>query len=474
MKSYLYLAVCTAVGTISLQAQANEQQDMATITREMAAGAGAKLACSGVFLQNRTPENVVQRDLRPIAYPLLKEVEFGFDQNTKIATAIAGDVKRSALYRPGVGCTLMLDNSTPDQLLEQAEEIADNFRPGRAQEWPLGDEVSMDRNRRDVDWEKLDAAVDAAFVDASEHQTVDTRAVLVVYQGKIVAEKYAEGFNQESRFLAWSASKSVASALIGTMVTRNKLALDEAAPVSEWSAEGDARGQITLRSLLNMTSGLEFTEPYIPGNDSTNMLFREGYMAKYAANKPAETAPDTKWYYSSGTTNILSHILFDAVGGTLQDVHTYAWDHFFKPVGMTSAVFEPDVSGSHVGSSYFYATAQDWARFGLLFLNEGMVGDKQVLSREWVAYTRSVTPLAPKGMYGAQFWHNRGSLDNEEDRMLVGAPKDLFMAAGYAGQHIAIVPSKDAVVIRFGWTNRGEKFDVNKHFSEILNALPEK
>jgi len=474
MKSYLYIAACAVIGTLSWQTQAVEQQDMATVTKEMSAGAGAKLACSGVFLQNRTSENVVKRDLRPIAYPLLKDVVFTFDHETKIATAVAGDVKRSALYRPGVGCTLMLNGSTPEQLLAQAEGISDYSGPHRAKSWPEGDDVPLDRKSEGVDWQKLDAAVEAAFVDKSEHQTIDTRAILVVYKGEIVAEKYAEGFGPKSRFLSWSASKSVTSALIGAMVTENKLRLDEAAPVPEWSAEGDARGQITLRSLLNMTSGLAFTEPYIPGNDSTTMLFRDGYMAKYAANKPAETAPDTKWYYSSGTTNLLSRILKDTAGGTLKDVHAYSWNHFFKPVGMTSAVFEPDVSGSHVGSSYFYATAQDWARFGLLFLNEGKVGERQVLSKDWVAYTRSVTSLAPKGMYGAQFWHNGGHPDRDDGHMLPDAPKDLFMANGYAGQHIGVVPSKDAVVIRLGWTNRDERFDLNKHFSEILNALPEK
>lgn len=471
MKLYLFFAAYAFGVMLSWHAHADEPQDMAVIAREVAAGAGAKLACSGVFLQERSPENVVNRDLRPISYPLLKDVAFSFDHDAKIAIAVAGGVTRTALYRPGLGCTLILGNSSPEQLRAQAQGIRDHEAPDRPQAWPQGDKVSLSRKIAGVDWQKLDAAVDQAFVDATEHQTLDTRAVLVVYKGEIIAEKYAEGFDQKSRFLSWSASKSVISALIGTMVTENKLALDGFAPVPEWSAKGDGRGKITLRSLLNMTSGLSFTEDYIPGNDSTTMLFRDGYMAQYAANKALVTEPDTKWYYSSGTTNILSSILKRTVGGSLKDLHTYSWNHFFKPVGMTSAVFEPDVSGSYVGSSYFYATAQDWARFGLLYLNEGKVGGKQVLSKDWVAYSQQATPLAPKGIYGAQFWHNGGQTEQPE-RVLPGAPKDLFWANGYAGQHIAIIPSRNAVVIRLGWTTRGAKFNLNEHVSAILGALP--
>lgn len=474
IKTHLQLIAGIAAGMLSLQAQAVDQQEAAQITNEVAAGTGAKLACSGVFLQKRAPDHVVKRDLRPIAYPLVKDVQFSFDHEAKIATGTAGNVKRSALYRPGVGCTLMLGDATVEQLLAQAEDIEPYSKTFRAQEWPEGDVVSLKRANKDVDWQALDAAVDAAFVDTSEHQTIDTRAMLVVHNGEIIAEKYADGFDHNSLFLSWSASKSMASTLIGTMVTDNKLALNEAPFIPEWTANDDPRRKITLRHLLDMTSGLAFSEPYVPGSDSTTMLFREGDMAKYAASKPAEVAPDTKWYYSSGTTNILSRILRHMAGGTLKDVHTYSWNRFFEPVGMTSAIFEPDVSGSHVGSSYFYATAQDWARFGLLYLNEGRVGDQQILSKEWVKYAQTSTPASPLGKYGAQFWQNPEHPVEGGDHQLPDAPKDLFFANGYSGQHVAIVPSKNAVVIRFGWANRGEEFDLNKHFSAILDALPDK
>ena len=138
---------------------------------------------------------------------------------------------------------------------------------------------------------------------------------------------------------------------------------------------------------------------------------------------------------------------------------------------MTSAIFEPDVFGAHVGSSYFYATAQDWARFGLLYLNEGKVGDKQILSKEWVEYTHTPTPLAPKGMYGAQFWLNGGHPTRDEGLMMPDMPKDAYMASGFNDQWTAIIPSKKAVIVRMGWTN-GTRYNTNKHFAAILDALP--
>jgi len=441
-------------------------------TMAMGAGVGAKLACSGIYLMGRDPDEVVKRDLRPFMDPLLKSARFEFDAEKQTATATMwGLVTRTALYRPGVGCTIMIDTDRAE-LLAQAEGIKDDPRDHRPAEWPAGDVVTLDQRAADIDWQQLDKAIDGAFEDTTENKTIDTRAILVVYDGKIIAERYADGFNDRSRFLSWSASKSVASALIGTLVSDGKLGLHDPAPIAEWSSEDDPRHEISLHHLLTMTSGLEFVEhPYSPGNDSVVMLFEKAKMGEYAANKPLFKTPGTFWAYSSGTTNLLSRILFDQLGGSLKLVHDYSWARFFKPAGMTSAIFETDAAGAHVGSSSFYATAQDWARFGLLFLNEGRMGDQQVLSKEWVAYSHRLTPLAPKGMYGAQFWLNGGHPSGEGGLMMPDCPKDLYMANGFNGQHIAIVPSKNAVVVRLGWTN-GARFDTNKYFSEILKAIP--
>ena len=436
------------------------------------ASAGAKLACSGVYLMGRTPEEVIRRDVNKFD-PAMKLASFQFDDVHQIASAtVLGIIERSALYRPGIGCTLMVD-TTVEQLLIQAEGIEVARQSPRPQAWPEGDVVTLPRRGKNIDWQQLDQGIDDAFEDLTENKTVDTRAVLVVHDGKIIAERYADGFDNKSRFLSWSASKSITSALIGTLVTDGKLALHAPAPVVEWALKDDPRHAISLHHLLTMTTGLEFSENYIPGNDSTEMLFSQAQMGGYAANKPLAFPPGTLWAYSSGTTNILSRILFDTTGGNLKSVHDYAWQRFFKPLGMTSAVFEPDVRGAFVGSSYFHATAQDWARFGLLYLNRGRVGDQQLLSGDWVSYSHTPTPLAPQGKYGAQFWLNAGNPSRDEGLMMPNLPKDTYMAMGFNDENIVIVPSKNAVVIRLGWSTSGTRFDTNRHFSAILAALPD-
>jgi len=455
---YLYLSPTARLFTLSGISMGN--------------GVGAKLACSGVYLMGRGRDEVIERDLRPFYHPLLKFTRFDFDREKQIATAsMFGLASRSALYRPGVGCTLMIDTSR-EELLQQSTGIKETQLVKRAWDWPAGDVVTLDKASEAVDWPQLELAIADAFEDNTENKIIDTRAIIVVYDGEIIAEKYADGFDTNSLFLSWSASKSVTSALIGTLVSDGRLSLQDPAPVPEWVSGTDPRRSISLHHLLTMTSGLEFSEPYIPDSDSTDMLFKTARMGDFAASKPLYEEPGELWAYSSGTTNLLSRILFDTVGGNLKSVHDYAWQRLFEPAGMTSAVFEPDVSGSHVGSSYFYATARDWARFGLLYLNEGKVGDQQILSRQWVVYSRTPTPLAPKGMYGAQFWLNAGHPERDEGLMMPDCPKDMYMAAGFNDQWIAVTPSKNAVVVRLGWTNDAKRFDTNRHFSQILAALP--
>jgi len=439
----------------------------------MGSGAAAKLACSGVYVMGREPDEVIRRDMRPFYNPLMKVASFEFDQEKQTASAsMLGMFSKKALYRPGVGCTLMHETSR-EELLQQSKGIAEHPRNHRPEAWPAGDVVVIDERDATIDWDQLNKAIEGSFEDNTENKIIDTRAVIVVYDGKIIAERYADGFDEQSRFLSWSASKNITSALIGTMVMDGKLALHQPAPVPEWSAVDDPRRNIHLNHVLTMSTGLKFDEPYLPNSDSTNMLFHAEKMGAFAAGKPLGYEPGSKWAYSSGTTNILSRVLHDTAGGSLKSVHDYSWQRFFEPVGMTSAIFEPDTYGSFVGSSYFYASARDWARFGLLYLNEGRVGDQQILSKEWVKYSR--TPVeASHGMYGAQFWLNIGDPAIDRKPLMPDAPKDMYLASGYNAQWTAIVPSKNAVVVRMGWTTLGAKFDANRHISEILKALPHK
>lgn len=433
------------------------------------AGVAAELACSGVFVSDRALDDVVQHDILRLS-PLTKMNSYALDRADKSVSVTAlGLVTRKAVYRPGIGCTLLVD-ADAQALRAQAKGIAVPPTAPRPAPWPAGDAVDLAHLPDGVNRVALDRAVADSFSDETPDKAIDTRAIIVVYDGQIVAERYAPGFGKNTRFLGWSASKSVTASLVGTLVADGKLALDAPPPVPEWKEAGDPRGKITLRQLLNMSSGLEFYEPYDPGSDSTRMLFERHDMGAYAASKPLAHPPGTVWSYSSGTANILSRLVFQAAGGTLAGYEAYARAHLFAPAGMTSAVFQPDETGDFVGSSYLYATARDWARFGLLYLDRGTINGQRLLPESFVDFVRAPAPADPAKGYGGQFWLNGVGKDGA--RQFPHLPADAYAAEGHNGEFVEIVPSRKAVIVRLGWSTGDAWFDRDKHFAAILAALP--
>jgi len=428
----------------------------------------AQIACAGIFVSGRTEADVLRDDVHALA-PFARAVTLSVDRKRRTVVAAApGATTRTALYRPVVGCTL-LTGKTPVAALDA--QVA-RLRPARVRA-DNGVRLMPGAQIRPVaiDRAALDAAVARAFDEQNKDGYPDTRAILVVQHGAIVAERYAPGFDRDTRLLGWSATKSITAALIGLLVDDGTLQLDAPAPVPEWQGAGDPRTAITLRQLLNMASGLTFNESYEPGSDSLQMLFAANDMAAYAASRPLQHAPGTTWSYSSGTSNILSGIVFRATGGTLEGVTRFARTRLFEPAGMRSALIEPDEAGVPVGSSYGYATARDWARFGQLFLDRGKAGGKQILSPGWIDFVRAPTTAAPRPLYGGQFWLNRGDESGARKRMFADLPTDTFMALGHNEQIVAIIPSLDAVVVRLGWTPEGVDFDSNRYIGAIAAAL---
>jgi CubicO group peptidase (beta-lactamase class C family) len=452
-------------GPVAVQAA-----DPAAVLKDMGAGISAKIACSGVFVAGRPLDKVIADDVLRLS-PATKGVEYKLDKAAGTVTASLGGVTRTALYREGFGCTLD-SGTTVEALRAQAKGVKAPppmvQRPGL---WPEGDAVEFKRKTPEVDQAALAAALDNAFAEPGPGRHVDTRAVLVVYDGRLVAERYAEGYDQNTRFLGWSASKSIMASLIGTLVTDGKLKLSDPAPVAEWKGPGDPRGAITLDNLMKMSSGLSFAEPYDPGSDSTVMLFSQGDMGGYAASQPLEYRPGTKWYYSSGTSNILSRIVRQTLGVDAAGFQAYARERLFGPAGMTSAVFEPDASGDPVGSSYFYATGRDWARFGLLYMNRGVIGGRTVLSPSFVDYVQQPTSADPTAGYGGQFWLNGLKKTSSGERLFPDLPADTYLAQGHNNQHVAIIASRRLVIVRLGWTEDAVGYDVNARFGPIVKAF---
>ena len=248
----------------------------------------------------------------------------------------------------------------------------------------------------------VEKVIESAFSEPDPERPRRTRALLVIHRGQTLAERYAPGYSAQSRFIGWSMSKSVMSALVGILVSQGRLTLEAPAPVPEWANPADPRHAITLDQLLHMSSGLEFDEDYhSPLSDVVWLLYGTGDGAAFAAGKPLAATPGTTFHYSSGTTEILSRIVAQRAG---EPYPRFAARTLFEPLGMTGALIEPDATGTPMGACCVWATARDWARFGLLYLQEGVWEGRRILPVQWVDYSRTPAPAANEAQYGAHFW----------------------------------------------------------------------
>ncbi|MCA9685762.1 MAG: serine hydrolase, partial [Myxococcales bacterium] len=313
----------------------------------------------------------------------------------------------------------------------------------------------------------LEAAIAELFVEEGE-LPLHTRAVVVVQDGRLLAERYAPGFDADTPQLGWSMSKSVTSALVGVLVGRGEVDIDQPIGFAEWSEAGDPRAALTWDQLLRMSSGLAFNEDYGLRSDVTVMLFDYEGGSELALNQPLAVAPDTQWSYSSGTTNLISRAMRERFADD-DAYHRFPYEALFTPLGMRSAVFEVDPTGTFVGSSYVYATPRDWARFGQLFLQDGVWQDQRILPEGWVKRSTTPSPTHPDAGYGLQWWLN--AADDPDKRQLPGLPQDSYLASGHQGQMVLVVPSRKAVIVRHGMTN-GRPWPRAEFATAVLAALP--
>lgn len=417
--------------------------------KETSTGFAAKVAASAVFVSGRSLDSVYEQELAANgvlerAFRLFLSIEVNHDEKT--VTASLPGVERTAVFREGYGCTLAIGR-TVEELRAEIGGAAE-ARPA-ARPWQTMEDGKLDR-------EALEAAIGGAF----ENEAIKTRAVVLVQGGRLVGERYAAGFYAEMPLPGWSMSKSVTHALIGIRVHQGRMRLEAPLDLKEWQTAGNPRTAITLDQMLRMTSGLKWKEESPDHvSDMTHMLFMERSMAAFAAQAPVAVAPGKKWVYSSGTTNLLCEALRESF-----DEDREYWDfpqrELFDPLGMTSAVFELDASGTFVGSSYCFATARDWARFGQLYLDDGVVKGRRILPEGWAAGAADPTK-GSKHRYGRHFWLPR-------DQTL---PAGTFYCRGFEGQLIAIVPEKRAVIVRLGSTRDRKAFDPDVFVTSILKAL---
>lgn len=426
----------------------------------------AKQLCSEVFVGGRAHEAVVAQDLRNL-YPALtmRWMQSRIDKATGSAVAsFFGIAPTRAQHRAGQGCALTFDAAAPATTTQSAGVLrtAATERP-RAAVRALPWLAQTDANPR------LQAVIERAFAEFTDdgERQQRTRGVMIVHDGRVLAERYGAGFDAESRFAGWSIAKSVAHALVGVLVAEGRIRLSEPLPIPEWVA--DERRHITWEHMLRMTSGLAIDETYLnPRSDVNLMLWRSSDVSGFAAQAKPGAAPGADWKYTSGTTNILMRALRLKLGPGESHLE-FPRRALFDRIGMSSTTLETDATGNFVASSFIYATVRDLARFGWLYANDGLWQGERVLPEGWVAHAAKPTASATNGeVFGAHFWV---SVPEDQRHHYKRVPDLLLQAAGFGGQRITILPAEKLVIVRVGLAIRAEAWNQWKFLADVLDAI---
>jgi CubicO group peptidase (beta-lactamase class C family) len=330
----------------------------------------------------------------------------------------------------------------------------------------------------DVDRAALGEASDALFEWIGRGGVPDTRALLVVRRGRIVHERYADGFGPESRFHTWSMAKSYTNALAGILVGRGRLELDAPALVPQWRSADDPRRAITLRQMLHMSSGVDNADS--AGGDPNSgdfvaeLLFGAGAADTnaFAADRPLVHPPGTHWAYSTATSTLVAGIVSRSVADDVEGRRAFIRKALLDPIGARRTIFEFDRAGHFLGGSHVYASARDFARFGLLYLRDGVWDGRRILPEGWVDFARTRAPVSNNGNHGAHFWINLPPAEHQFV-LLPGAPTSIFQASGNAGQYVILVPTHDMVIVRLGEMHTTTWPELGRGLARLLAVFPE-
>lgn len=413
-------------------------------------GYAAKIVCSNVFIAHRDAAEVLTDDVQAPGHPLLRLMRVEVKpQQMRVRAALLGAIApREAVYRPGLGCSVLGDDMAPARMVAPA--VVQDGPVNASLPWPQGETVASSSE-----------AV-ARLLAREDLVGVGMRAVVVVKDGRIVGERYGEGFTPDTPLLGWSMTKTVNAALVATLIRDGRMSLGDVGLIPAWRQ--DERARITLGQMLSMESGLVFNEDYGSVADVTRMLYLEPDMARFTEALPLAKAPGSAFSYSSGTALLLSRIWQDRFGDPASAL-AYPRQALFGPLGMRSAVLEVDEAGTFAGSSYMYATARDWARFGLLLAQKGVWNGKVVLPADLVTlmhtpnrhsngrYSLMQTWLPPRGEGGERL------------------PGDMFALQGHDGQSVTVISSKGLVVVRLGLSPAWTAYRPGNLVRELAKAL---
>jgi CubicO group peptidase (beta-lactamase class C family) len=406
---------------------------------EVASGLTAHSLCSAVFVSNldaqATADELVKPMLPGFIGPLLR---YRVDRTLKtVQASVAGLKPMRATFTSGYGCRLIVDplSKDPAPPIPRAASAPDSFAPSTqvASEDP-----------------GINEALTREFTEQPSQPPRYVKAIVIVKDGHVIAERYAAGFTPETPLLSFSVAKSLTNALLGILVRQGRLRTDQPVRAPEWKQHEDPRNSLVIDDLLRMDSGIDAPETGSGFDPVAQMIYGKDDMAAFAAGFPLKEPPRTRWEYTSANTLILDRLLGTTVGGGAAGMRAFADQELFAPLHMDHVTMEFDGAGTFIGSAQVYAPARDYARLGQLFLNDGVGPDGQrILPEQWAEYSRRSTLHSA---YGAGFWTNDGPSGPAAARVARGFPKDGFFASGNRGQRIYIVPSEHLVVARFGYS----------------------
>lgn len=430
---------------------------------KIGAGYKAKILCSGIFISGRSPSDILENDL---SIPVLDYFDYNINYEEKSVTAsiLWGLVSRKASFLGSRGSVLDYE-SEPDQLLLKSVLNKNIEITGDA-------DLDTVEIFRQVNYDQINKIINDQFVDRDTLNKLRTQAVLILYKGKIVAEKYDKDINANTRLCGWSMTKTFGNALTGVIVQKGLVKIEDPAKLSYWKNDPD-KNKITLDNILRMSPGLEFDESYKRyDSDVMQMLFLVEDAAKYAADKDLIHIPGTVWNYSSGTSNILAKLIQERLEEMKIDPYKFLYDELLDKIGMNNAIIESDGSGTMLLSTGLYATAREWARLGKFYLQKGKWNDEQILPEWWIKYSNTKTESSRYKKHGAHLWIKPANAKRPDQWGIIKQlPDDIMNAAGHYGQFLFIIPSMDLVVVRLAQTYDSDSFNEYKFMLDICHAI---
>lgn len=459
---YSKTTLLTFLSLISMSAcdQINRIKDI-----PLATGHSAHELCSRIFVSNQKPDLIINDVLIPKVYPLEYIWNINIDYKNKIVSVGAPFFSSlnnaTAVYREAQGCTLIHGKGIESLQSTTITPIPETKMLAKDKYWPEGS-LGVYPDKQGDDMTAINSAIDEMFKEFSQDRfkQINTYAVLVVHNGKLIAERYSPEHTQENRLLGWSMSKSITALLLGILHKEGKINLGDPVQLNYSNNDG-----LLLKHVFNMASGLDFKEDYKEESDIANMLYIAPDASAYAKSRPFIHKPGTVFYYSTGDTQILSDIIHQNTGGTAQSSYEFYQKKLFHKLSINNALVEHDAAGTFIGGARMFMRPRDWAKIGLLMMNKGEWNGETIVPSEWIDTMLSPSPASK--FYGGQIWLYDPEIFGQS------FPKDAYALWGVLGQLAVIVPSKNLVVLRMGANGSDLPEDIERDtvFKPILKII---